>query len=213
MASNSDTRPEAGRIVITGEVDRRARYQLLTSLVVPRPIGWVSTRAADGTPNLAPFSFFGAISASPMLVSLSIGMRRDEPKDSLANIRDRGAFCLNVVTEGQLAAMNETAAEVPSHVDEFAEAGLEMTEAKFVDAPYVASCPAVLECRLFREIELDPVVHLTIGEVVAVHLGPELELAEGTHLVDTRSLRPVGRLSGPEYGLLGEMVALKRPGR
>lgn len=200
-------------IVIPSEVDRRTRYQLLTSLVVPRPIGWVSTRSANGTPNLAPFSFFGAISASPMLISLSIGMRGDKPKDSLRNIREREAFCVNVVTEGQLEAMNETAADVPPEVDEFERAGLSMVEAETVDAPYVAECPAVLECRLYREVELDPAVHLTIGEVMGVRIAEALELVEGTHFVDTHSLRPVARLWGPTYGLLKEIRALERPGR
>ncbi|NIQ58759.1 MAG: flavin reductase family protein, partial [Gammaproteobacteria bacterium] len=76
-----------------------------TSLVVPRPIGWISTRSGEGVPNLAPFSYFAAISATPMLVSVSIGARRGEPKDTLRNIRETGAFCANIVTERHLEAM------------------------------------------------------------------------------------------------------------
>ena len=88
------------------------RYQLLTSLVVPRPIGWISTWSAEGVANLAPFSFFAALAASPMLVGVSVGHRPQGPKDTLVNVRARGAFCVNVVTAPLLEAMNATSAEV-----------------------------------------------------------------------------------------------------
>src|SRR3954463_16618920 len=102
----------------------RERYQLLTSLVVPRPIAWVSTRSAAGEPNLAPFSYFAALSATPFLVGVSIGHRRGIPKDTLANVRESGAFCVNLATEARLSALNETSGEYPPGVDEFALAGL-----------------------------------------------------------------------------------------
>ena len=146
--------PLRHRIIRTDAVDGRERYELLTSLVVPRPIGWVSTRGAGGVPNVAPFSFFSAVASSPMLVSLSIGTRGGVAKDSLRNILDRGAFCVNVVTEAQLEAMNRTAASLPPDADEFAFAELPVAEAETVDAPYVANCPAVLECELYRHLDL-----------------------------------------------------------
>jgi len=203
--------PIRHRVISTADADGVERYQLLTSLVVPRPIGWVSTRADDGTLNLAPFSFFSAISASPMLVSLSIGTRRGVAKDSLRNIRDQGTFCVNVVTEGQLAAMNQTAASLPADEDEFAFAGLPVASAESVEAPYVANCPAVLECRLFKEVDLDGTGTLIIGEVMAVRLAPSLETIEGSAFVDSEALRPVGRLWGSAYTLLGEVKILERP--
>nr|MDQ3309251.1 flavin reductase [Gemmatimonadota bacterium] len=92
----------------TAELSGRERYQLLTSLVVPRPIAWVSTRSEAGAPNLAPFSYFAALSSSPFLVGISIGTREGEPKDSLRNIRTTGAFCVNVVTEAQLEGSANT---------------------------------------------------------------------------------------------------------
>ena len=199
------------RVISTSAVDGTERYQLLTSLVVPRPIGWVSTRGLDGTLNLAPFSFFSAISATPMLVSLSIGTRWGRPKDSLRNIRDRRAFCVNVVTEGQLAAMNQTAASLPADQDEFDFAGLPQGDAESVDAPYVANCPAVLECRLFKEVDLDGTGTLIIGEVTAVRVDPALPTIEGSAFVDSEALRPVGRLWGPAYTLLGKVKILERP--
>ena len=190
----------------------RERYQLLTSLVVPRPIGWLSTRSADGVRNLAPFSYFAALSASPMLVGVSIGHRRGEPKDSLRNIRETGAFCVNVVTEELLGAMNETSGEHPPGVDEFEVAGLPAAEAGMVAAPYVASCPAVLECRLFKEVELgDAPNSLVIGEVVGVRLAAGLALLPESLRVDPTSLRPVGRLGGDLYFRPGEDAERPRP--
>lgn len=191
---------------------RKERYQLLTSLVVPRPIAWLSTRSASGEANLAPFSYFAALSHTPMLVAVSIGHRRDRPKDSLVNIRDTGDFCVNVVTDRQLEAMNLTSARHPPEADEFEAAGLGRAEAVSVDAPYVADCPAVFECRLFREVELDGARNtLVIGEVVRVHLAEELLVEPGTLAVEPESLRPIGRLSGSRYARLGEVVEMERP--
>lgn len=195
----------------TAALGNRERYQLLTSLVVPRPIAWLSTRSAAGARNLAPFSYFAALSATPFLIGVSLGARRGEPKDTLRNIRETGAFCVNVVTEPQLEAMNATSGEYGPEVDEFAHAGLASAQAESVDAPYVANAPAVLECRLFKEVELDGSVHtLVIGEVLRVRLDDRF-LIPGTHFADTAALRPVARLWGNLYGTLGETPALARP--
>lgn len=204
--------PPAQRVLHTAGLSGRERYQLLTSLVVPRPIAWVSTRSADGRRNLAPFSYFAALSATPFLVGVSVGHRGGAPKDTLRNARETGAFCVNVVTEGQLSVMNETSGEYPPEVDEFERAGLASAEAESVDAPYVAGCPAVLECRLFKEVELEGAPNtLLIGEVLGVRLSAALRLVEGTYFAHTESLRPVARLWGDLYSLVGETPALARP--
>ncbi|MFQ5747183.1 MAG: flavin reductase family protein [Gemmatimonadota bacterium] len=210
--SETPGKDAAAGVLPTDELSALDRYQLVTSLVVPRPIGWLSTRSADGRDNLAPFSFFAALSATPVLLGASIGSRRGVPKDSLVNIRETGAFCVNVVTEPQLEAMNATSADVAPEVDEFELAGLPMARASLVDAPYVATCPAVFECRLFREVDLgDAAATLIIGEAVAIRLNAALEFREGTRFVEPRSLRPVGRLLGSAYAGLGELVELPRP--
>lgn len=190
----------------------RQRYALLTTLIVPRPIGWISTRSAAGVPNVAPFSYFNALSASPPLVGASIARRRSGPKDTLANIRDSGAFCVNVVTERHLEAMVRTAGDYPPDVSEFDMAGLAMAEADTVSAPFVADCPAVLECRLFREVDLgDAPNTLVIGEVTMVRLDDTLLEDAERLLVDPEALRPVGRLGAEGYTLLGEVRHIPRP--
>lgn len=194
------------------ELDGRRRYQLLTSLVVPRPIGWLGTRSRDGCDNLAPFSYFAALSASPMLVGVSIGHRPDGPKDSLRNIRDTGGFTANIVDETHLVSMNASSIDAPPGFDEFRHAGLEKAGALRIDAPFVASAPAVLECRSEREIDLGAASNtLIIGRVLCIRLKRTLERVEGTDYVRTESLRPAGRLYGGAYLLGGEVCVLPRP--
>jgi len=194
------------------ELPHRDRYRLLTSLVVPRPIGWISTRSGEGTPNLAPFSFFAALSSTPPLVGVSIGHRKGSPKDTLRNIREVGAFCVNVVSAPLLEAMNASSAEVGPEVDEFVLAGLTPVPCRVVDAPRVEEAPAALECELFREVDLGEAPDtLIIGRVKAVHLAAHLEMAPGSWAVEPASLDPVGRLGGDGYSLLGEVRTLPRP--
>ncbi|MEX2467056.1 MAG: flavin reductase family protein [Gemmatimonadota bacterium] len=197
--------------IVLGELRARDRYRLLTSLVVPRPIAWASTWSADGTPNLAPFSYFAALSSTPALVGISVGARGGVPKDTLENARETGALCVNVVTERQFEAMNATSAEVGREVDEFLLAGLEARPSSRVRAPYVAGCPAVLEC----EVRQETVLHgssnvLLIAEIMGVLLAQELLPDEG-YAVDPGRLAPVGRLGGEGYMMPGAFRFIPRP--
>jgi flavin reductase (DIM6/NTAB) family NADH-FMN oxidoreductase RutF len=199
-------------ILDTEALSPRQRYELLTSLVVPRPVAWVSTRSAAGQPNLAPFSYYSALSPTPLLIGVSIGHRRGQPKDSLRNILDTGCFCVNAATQPQLAALNHTSGEYPPEIDEFAHAGVPMAWAESVGAPYVADAPAVLECRLFKQVELEGAANtLVIGHVLRVRLADGLPLADGTLFVDTHALAPIARLWGDLYALVGETPSTPRP--
>ncbi len=194
------------------EISGLERYQLLTSIVVPRPIGWISTWGPNEQPNLAPFSYFNALSSSPMLVGVSIGRRGPELKDTLVNIRSHRAFCANVVSEPFLEAMNTTSADVAPAVDEFGLAGLKAVASERVDAPFVYGCSAVMECELENEVSLgDSTNTLIIGRVVGLRLDPDLDFVEGTFCVDAEALRPVGRLWGLNYSKLGQVVSIPRP--
>jgi len=199
-------------IIDTDRISPRERYGLLTSLVVPRPIAWISTRGRDGVRNLAPFSYFAALAASPMLIGVSIGHRGGDPKDSLRNITDTGVLCVNLVTEPMLERMNATSVDAPARVDEFERAGLRAAEAEVIDAPYVADCPAVLECTLERMIDLSPATNtLVIARVKAIRLAETLVPAPETGRVPDEGLRPVARLAGTRYAFLGERHDIPRP--
>jgi flavin reductase (DIM6/NTAB) family NADH-FMN oxidoreductase RutF len=206
--------PRAERIFDPSQLSGRDRYQLMTSLIGPRPIGWLSTWGPSGVANLAPFSYFAALSVAPMLVGVSIGLRRGEPKDSIVNIRHRGAFCVNVVTEELLEAMNASSASVPPDVDEFDLAGLTRARSDRVDAPFVAECRAVLECQARQEVDLGGAPNaLVIAEVVGVRLDGSLGFEDGTMIVGPEQLRLVGRLGGDAYSVASDLRRVPRPDR
>ncbi|MEZ4422856.1 MAG: flavin reductase family protein [Gemmatimonadota bacterium] len=213
MPVDGGSERRSSRILDTESLSSRARYDLLTSLVVPRPIGWISTASAARVPNLAPYSFFAALSASPMLVGIAIGARRGGAlKDSLSNLRARPWFCVNVVTVDQLERMNRTAADLPPETSEFDFGGSALSWPTDVEAPFVADCPAVLVCRLEREIGLEPSTStLVIGRVTEVRLDPDLELEPDSYRVSPRALPVVGRLGGNAYVLPGPIQELARP--
>ena len=194
------------------DIDRREAYRLLTSVVVPRPIAWVSSVSEAGVPNLAPFSYFTALAAEPVLIGVSIGARSNgEPKDSLRNIRETGVFCVNVVTEDQLTRMNETAAALPPEESEFERVGLDLDWTEDGRTPFVADCPVVLECTLHREIDLSPASNtFVIGQVVGARIRRDL-LSGDALVVDPEALRPVGRLGGNLYALPGPIGEAPRP--
>jgi flavin reductase (DIM6/NTAB) family NADH-FMN oxidoreductase RutF len=214
--SHSPSDDPSDRLFRTDTLSDRQRYRLLTSLVVPRPIGWLGTRSASTGPNLAPFSYFNGLSAATMLVGASIGQRAGAGgervwKDTLLNIRETEAFSVNIVTERHLEAMVRSSGEWPRGTDEFGKAKLVAAQCEAVDAPYVADAPAVLECRLFKVVDLDAPNTLVIGQVMAVRIAPSVALEKETMNVEVESLRPVGRLGLDQYTLLGEIRRMVRP--
>lgn len=178
-------------------------YRLMTGLVVPRPIAWVSTYGADGVRNVAPHSYFNVVAHDPPHVVFSSASE----KDTLRNIRARGAFVVNVVTMDLVAAMNVTAADFPPDEDEFAWAGLEAAAAVAVDAPRVAAARAHLECRFVQEVAAGNGT-IVVGEVVHLHVDPSV-WRDGR--VDPELLDPVCRLAGTGYAGLGPVFHLERP--
>lgn len=190
-----------------GQVPGPEMYRFLISAVVPRPIAFVSTRAVDGKVNLAPFSYFNAISSTPPLIGISIVDRPGDAKDTLLNIRATGEFVVNLVCEPMLAAMAKTAADWPRGTNEFEIAGLTPASSERVAPPYVLESPLQLECRLHREIPLGN-AFLVVGEIVLARVSDEA-LTEGR--VDPMKLAPVGRLGGEFYSLMREVVKEPRP--
>lgn len=183
------------------------------AIVGPRPIGWVSTRSADGVNNLAPYSFFNAFNYTPPIVGFSsIGY-----KDSVRNIEATGEFVWNLVTRPLAEAMNQTCAAVGPEVDEFALAGLTPLASRLVKPPRVAESPVTFECRLTQLIRLttalgEPVDSwLVLGEVVGVHIDQRL-LKGGVY--DTANAGHVLRGGGPaDYFSIGpdQLFKLYRP--
>lgn len=177
--------------------ESRDNYKLLSGLVVPRPIGWIGTRRANGSNNLAPFSFFNVVSSAPPVVLFSAGSHPDRPKDSSTLAEETGEFTVNIVSEDVVEAMSVTSGSFSADDDEFGIAGLTAVSGSVVNAPLVAESPANLECRVAQIIELgNGRTRLVVGDVVAIHV--ESRVLDGTR-VDNDALRAVGRMAGNTY--------------
>ncbi|GAW34478.1 flavin reductase like domain protein [Roseovarius sp. A-2] len=182
------------------------------AIVTPRPIGWISTRDAQGHDNLAPYSFFNAVAYVPpqvMFASTSAKPDRDGTKDSVANIRDTGVFCVNIVSDALRDAMNQTSGPWGREVDEFADAGLEKAACETVDCARVAASPANLECKLTQIVQLPGEANFVVfGEVTGVHMRDDC-MVDG--LFDVTRFNPLTRLGYQDYSVIRETFSLKRP--
>lgn len=182
------------------------------ALITPRPIGWVSTRSSDGIANLAPYSFFNGIAYTPPQVMFSsTGAKPDQDgtKDSLANIRDTGVFCVNIVEYAARDAMNASSETLGSDVDEFAHAGVQPVECETINCPRVADAPAALECTLTQIIELPGAANrLVLGEVCGIFIRDNC-LRDGRF--DVTSFQPLARLGYRDYTHVTDVFELTRP--
>lgn len=186
------------------KVEKRDAYLLLTSLVVPRPIAWVSTVSVQGVRNVAPHSYFNAISSQPLIVHFT----STGTKDSLVNARETGEFVVNIVSRDLTEQMNLTAANFEPHEDEFTWAGLESAPSKTVAAPRVAAAKAAMECRVVKIVELGN-GSMVFGEVHLI-LVDENVMKDGR--IDPSLLAPIGRLGGSTYTDAAKaLFDLKRP--
>ena len=182
----------------TAEMAGIDRYKLLTGLIIPRPIGWVGTIDAAGIYNLAPYSYFNTVAATPPTVLFSTGRPKGRIKDSLANVIATGEFTLSIVDESLTAKMHGSSAEYPPEVDEFEAVGLTAITGDVVAAPMVAEAKANLECRVSRIVDLgDPITaSVVFGDVLRIHVDPAL--LDRTR-VNHAALGAVGRITGTTY--------------
>ena len=192
------------------DLDPRDAYRLLMSIVVPRPIAWVSSLGADGSLNLAPFSFFNAVAGNPPTVMFSVGQRQGNPKDTLRNVRETCEFVLNLVDETLAEQMNTTSGEYGYGVNEFERAGLTPLASTRVKPPRVAEAAVTMECTVTQIVPVqDTSYTMVLGQVLLFHIRDGL--LRPNNAVDASLLRPVGRLSGDEYARLGAVFEMKRP--
>ncbi len=197
-------------IIDPAKLGPTAQYLLLTDVIVPRPIAWVSSQDKKGILNLAPFSFFNAVSGSPPMIAFSVGQRAGKPKDTLANIQATGEFVVNMVEEATAAKMNLTSGDYAPDRDEFQIAQLRPLPSHLVKPPRVAKASINMECRLVNALALPKSDStLVIGEVLLFHIRDEL--FEGDR-VDATQLKPVARLGRSHYyTTLGKIFQLDRP--
>jgi flavin reductase (DIM6/NTAB) family NADH-FMN oxidoreductase RutF len=189
------------------EVGAGPFYKLLTSVVVPRPIAWVSTRSADGVDNLAPHSFFTVSCVDPPMVQFtSVGK-----KDSLRNVSETREFVVCLAGEPMFEKINATATDFPSDISEFSSVGLTPEPSATVAPSRVAESPVALECELHANIELGNST-VVIGRVTHAAIDESVFVTDerGNSLPDVRRLAPLARLGRNEWSRLGEIIEITR---
>ena len=183
------------------------------AIVSPRPIGWISTRGADGSENLAPYSFFNAVAYTPPQVVFASTSRKDDrgdTKDSVANIRETGEFCCNIVSAALADQMNESSGPLGRETDEFIHTGLDRAACETVACSRVAQAPAVLECRMTQILTLEGKSNfLVIGTVTGIHID-DTHLRDGQF--DVLGYNPISRLGYRDFAKVTELFQMKRPG-
>ena len=191
------------------------RHDPFKALVVPRPIAWVSTVSPEGGHNLAPYSFFNAMSFDPPVLAIGINGAHVEggPKDSLRNIEQMGEFVCNLATWDLREQMNRSSASAPRGTSEFELAGLTPAPSRLVKAPRVKESPVQLECHYLDTVPLPPDRRgepnaIVLGRVVAIHIDDSL-LHDG--LVDITLARPIARLGYMDYTDVQSVFQLLRP--
>ena len=201
--------PSSKRRFAVSELGGADPYKLASGLIVPRPIGWIGTVAADGTPNLAPYSFFNCVSGSPPTFVFAPG--RSARKDTLDNVRAVPQFTINIVTADVVEAMNATAATLSAEEDEFEAAGVTAVASTSVRPPMVGECKANIECVVVQIIDVGDPQHgnaLVIGEAVEFHV--DESILDGTR-VDQQALGAIGRHVGNLYSHSNDLFELVRP--
>jgi flavin reductase (DIM6/NTAB) family NADH-FMN oxidoreductase RutF len=194
-------------------------FSPIKAIVSPRPIGWISSCGTDGSINLAPYSYFNAISELPPMVMFSSAPSGNlQHKDSLRNVTETEEFVVNVVSAALGDAMNITSADLDYGQNEFTAASLEMADCNTVKVPRVAAAPAALECKLWKVIELpkpetegaetDSAGVMVIGMITGIHIADET-VKDGK--IDVTSYQPLARLGYMDYARINDVFSMPRP--
>jgi flavin reductase (DIM6/NTAB) family NADH-FMN oxidoreductase RutF len=180
------------------------------AIVSPRPIGWITSMSAKGEINLAPYSFFNAVSDAPPIVLFS----SEGPKDSLVFVEETKEFVCSLATFDLRAAVVETSAQFPRGVNEMEQSGLAPAPCRLVRPPRVAASPCALECRLLQIIDLHDLEgkpshrHVVFGQVVGIHIDDRF-IKDGR--LDTAAMQPIARCGYADYSVVDKVFSIARP--
>lgn len=193
-------------IIDSSSLDSEETYKLLTGVVVPRPIAWVSSGVEAGKTNLAPFSTFTFVSQFPPMVGFNCGRRAGKQKDTSININATSEFVVNIADESLLKALHFSSEYHPPDVSEVTLLNLATAPSKHIKTPRLAAAPISMECKLHQTLRFGSMgSEFFVGEVVAFHVRDDLYEAGK---IDTKKLRPICRVAGPRYASLGEIVTM-----
>lgn len=194
-------------------LEQSAIYKLLTGVIIPRPIGWISTLSEDGINNLAPFSYFNMVSSDPPCVMFSTRRDNNTNKDTLNNVLATNQFVVNMVTKDIVEQMNQTAATVPSDIDEFKLANLTTIPSSVVKPMRVRESLVHLECEKIHHYFItdkdgNETACVIIGQIKILHIDDEI--LDKNFKINLDKYVPVARLAGSNYGTIGEIFSIKR---
>ncbi len=193
--------------LVTSGLSEREVYRLLTGIVVPRPIAWITTRSEDGGINLAPFSAYVILANEPPMIGVSIGRRGAELKDTARNIQRTGQFVVNAPHVSQAEFVHRSSEELPHDVSEVEAIGFRTIPSDTIDAPRLDGVSIAMECEHVQSIEFGRAkTELIVGEVKVIHVRQGL-LDNGK--IDTAALQPLGRVAGPRYAGVGSVITFR----
>ena len=188
-------------------LDAETAYRLITGVVVPRPIAWVTSLSATGVLNLAPFSAFMFVSPKPPMLAISVGRKGNIYKDTAQNILNNEEYVVHIADSSLMKAVHESSTEHPPDVSEVEELRLSTLPGERIKVPRLAAAPIAMECRFRQCLEFGETrSRLIVGEVLVFHIRDGL-LQNGK--IETEALDPIARIAGPRYAKLGEIVTLK----
>ena len=188
-------------------LDAETAYRLITGIVVPRPIAWVTSMSAGGTLNLAPFSAFTFVSPKPPMLAISIGRKAGIYKDTAHNILNNEEYVVHIADLPLMTAVHESSTEHPPDVSEVEQLGLATLPGEASRCRVWPRAPIAMECRFRQCFEFgDTRSRLIVGEVLVFHIRDDL-MQNGK--IETEALDPIARIAGPRYARLGEITTLK----
>jgi flavin reductase (DIM6/NTAB) family NADH-FMN oxidoreductase RutF len=188
-------------------LDPETAYRLITGVVVPRPIAWVTSLSATGVLNLAPFSAFMFVAPKPPMLAISVGRKGNIYKDTAQNILNNEEYVVHIADSSLMKAVHESSTEHPADVSEVEELRLSTLPGERTKVPRLAAAPIAMECRFRQCLEFGETrSRLIIGEVLVFHIRDGL-LQNGK--IETEALDPIARIAGPRYAKLGEITTLK----
>ena len=189
------------------ELNAEKAYRLITGIVVPRPIAWVTSLSGSGVVNLAPFSAFTFVSPKPPILAISVGRKAGIYKDTAHNILNNEEYVVHIADSTLMTAVHESSTEHPPEVSEVEQLQLETLPSERIKVPRLAAAPIGMECCFRQCLEFGETrSRLIIGEVLVFHIRDGL-LHDGK--IETEALDPIARIAGPRYARLGEIVTLK----
>jgi flavin reductase (DIM6/NTAB) family NADH-FMN oxidoreductase RutF len=188
-------------------LDAETAYRLITGVVVPRPIAWVTSLSGSGVVNLAPFSAFTFVAPKPPMLAISVGRKGGIYKDTAQNILNNEEYVVHIADSSLMNAVHESSTEHPPDVSEVEELRLSTLPGERIKVPRLAAAPIAMECRFRQCLEFGETrSRLIVGEVLVFHIRDGL-LNNGK--IETEALDPIARIAGPRYAKLGEIVTLK----